>query len=317
MSHNNPAGERGTINGKIIASIAAEQIDRMRSVNSFGFRHSLATRQLITLDGVEELIKQYQSEKRHHLIYSLINSKEIAPQNALDAVAAIKSSEYTNTWIRLTQVDDALPEIRAVTKSFIQDLSDLYGRNIEAEVFKPFVTLFVSSPDELTPYHFDHTWNFLLQLKGTKTVYLFDQNDPQVLCQTDRENWYGRHHPAPKRENCGNGKPYFLRPGDGVHHPVNAPHWVQNGPEISISLSIGLCLHESNRLAKIHQVNYILRKIGFNPPPPSTSSRSDKLKVALLDLLSDRKQSTFHSAVFSGRDRIMLPYRAARKVFRF
>ncbi|MBX9651437.1 MAG: hypothetical protein K2X57_30730 [Xanthobacteraceae bacterium] len=316
MAHNT-AEARSSANGKIIVSIASAQLPRMRSVNSFGFRHSLAARQLITLDGVEELIRHYQSQKRYNLIYSLINSKEIAPQDALDAVAALKSSEYTNTWIRLTQVDDALPEIRDVTKSFIQDLSDLYGRNIEAEVFKPFVTLFVSSPNEITPYHFDHTWNFLLQLKGTKTVYLFDQNDPQVLCQTDLENWYGRHCPVPKRENCGDGMPYFLHPGDGVHHPVNAPHWVQNGPEISISLSIGLCLHESNRRAKIHQVNYILRKFGLNPSLPSASSRSDRLKVSLLDLLSDRQPDTFHSAVFSGRDRMMLPYRAARKVFRF
>lgn len=315
MAHNT-AEARSPANGKIIVSIASAQLPRMRSVNSFGFRHSLAARQLITLDGVEELIRHYQSQKRYSLIYSLINSKEIAPQDALDAVAALKSSEYTNTWIRLTQVDHALPEIRDVTKSFIQDLSDLYGRNIEAEVFKPFVTLFVSSPNELTPYHFDHTWNFLLQLKGTKTVYLFDQNDPQVLCQTDQENWYGRHCPVPKRENCGDGMPYFLKPGDGVHHPVNAPHWVQNGPEISISLSIGLCLHESNRRAKIHQVNYILRKFGLNPSPPSASSRSDRLKVSLLDLLSDRQPGTFHSAVFSGRDRMMLPYRTARKVFR-
>jgi len=316
MAYNAVAEARTPTNsGKIIVSIAPDQRARMRLVNSFGFRHSLATRQLVTLDGVEELIRHYQSEKRYDLIYSLVNSREIAPQNALEAVTALKSSEYTNTWIRLTQVDDALPEIREVTRSFIQDLSDLYGRNIEAEVFKPFVTLFVSSPNEVTPYHFDHTWNFLLQLKGTKTVYLFDQNDPQVLRQTDLENWYGRNAYVPaKRENAGDGMPYLLRPGDGVHHPVNAPHWVQNGPEISISLSIGLCLHESNRQAKIHQVNYMLRKLGLNPSPPSPSSRADKLKLALLDMFSDRSPGSFQSAVFSGRDRVMLPYRATRKI---
>lgn len=146
MSDLSVADAQIATSGKIIVAMDPEQRSRMRSVNSFGFKHSLATKQLVTLDGVEELIRYYQSEKRHDLIYSLINSKEIAPQHALDAVTALKSSEYTNTWIRLTQVDDALPEIRDVTRSFIADLSDLYGRNIEAEVFKPFVTLFVSSP---------------------------------------------------------------------------------------------------------------------------------------------------------------------------
>lgn len=314
MSHGSVVEAQIANSGKVIVAIDPEQRSRMRSVDSFGFRHSLATKQLVSLDGVEELIKYYQSEKRYDLIYSLINSKEIAPQKALDAVAALKSSEFTNTWIRLTQVDDAVPEIRDVTRSFIQDLSDLYGRNIEAEVFKPFVTLFVSSPNEVTPYHFDHTWNFLLQLNGTKTVFLFDQNDPRVLRQTDQENWYGRNYVPSKRENSGDGIPYFLRPGDGVHHPVNAPHWVQNGPEISISLSIGLCLHETNRCAKIHQVNYMLRKFGLNPSPPSPSRRADRLKIALLDTFSDRKPESFQSAVFSGRDRVMFPYRASRKI---
>jgi cupin-like protein len=315
MAHPAVAEAQTPDSGKVIVAIAPSQSSRMQSGDSFGFRHSLATRQLITLDGVAELIRYYQTQKRYDLIYSTVNSTEIAPQNALDAVTALKSSEYTNTWIRLTQVDDTLPEIRDATKSFIQDLSDLHGRNIEAEVFKPFVTLFVSSPGEVTPYHFDHTWNFLLQLKGTKTVYLFDQNDPQVLRQTDQENWYGRNCVPAKDENSGDGIPYFLRPGDGVHHPVNAPHWVQNGPEISISLSIGLCLHESNRRAKIHQVNYILRKLGLSPPPPSPSNRADRLKLALMDIFSDRQPGSFQSAVFSGRDRVMLPYRATRKVF--
>src|SRR5580765_1251680 len=109
MAYNAVAEARTPINsGKIIVSIAPDQRARMRLVNSFGFRHSLATRQLVTLDGVEELIRHYQSEKRFDLIYSLVNSREIAPQNALEAVTALKSSEYTNTWIRLTQVDDAL-----------------------------------------------------------------------------------------------------------------------------------------------------------------------------------------------------------------
>ena len=97
---------------------------------------------------------------------------------------------------------------------------------------------------------------------------------------------------------------YDLGPGDGVHHPVNAPHWVQNGPEVSISLSLGLCLHNSNRDAKVYQANYMLRKLGFDPTPPRRSEMRDSMKARFISLWSDRNPKTFEQVVYSGATRL-------------
>ena len=152
--------------------------------------------------------------------------------------------------------------------------------------------------------------NFLLQIRGSKTVYLFDPCDPGVLSQEDRENWYmNRLKKLTKDDNKAN--PYDLSPGDGVHHPVNAPHWVQNGNEVSISLSLGLCLHAANRDAKIHQVNFMLRKLGLRPTAPRQQNWRDAWKACLIELISDRNPRTFDDVLFSGirrMKRLLMPF---------
>ena len=180
---------------------------------------------------------------------------------------------------------------------------------------KAFVTLFVSSPNEITHYHMDHTWNFLLQLSGRKTVHLFDQHDRNVLRQVDIENFYAGVSNLARREGI-EGVAYDLQPGEGVHHPVNAPHWVQNGPVVSVSLSLGLCLYQSNKEAKVHQVNYLLRKLRLDPIAPGKSVMRDDAKQRLINLFSDRDATSFNSVVYSGFQRLTLPARAIAKLKR-
>lgn len=181
---------------------------------------------------------------------------------------------------------------------------------MRADTFKTFVTLFVSAPGAVTPYHFDHTLNFLLQVYGSKTVYLFDPRDPHVLSQHDRERWYMNRLKKLDKIDA-KARAYDLTPGEGVHHPVNAPHWVQNGPDVSVSLSLGLCLHASNRDAKIYQVNFLLRKLGLDPPMPRASPWQDAWKAALMEWISDRNPRTFDDVLFSGlrrMKRLLMPW---------
>jgi hypothetical protein len=215
-------------------------------------------------------------------------------------------------WLRLTRVDEVTSQFNEVVEQFYAELSELYQQDIKSRTLKTFVTLFISSPRAYTNYHLDHTWNFLLQISGRKTVHLYDPNDPQVLTQEDKEGWYMQEKlispRAPKKDIA-----YELEPGDGVHHPVNAPHWVQNGPEISISLSLGLCLHTSNRDARVYQANYLLRKLGLNPTPPRQSHRRDAMKVSFISLWSDRNPSSVDQMLYSGVTRLKRTLKAGRK----
>jgi hypothetical protein len=69
-----------------------------------------------------------------------------------------------------------------------------------------------------------------------------------------------------------------LVPGNGVHIPVNAPHWVQNDNNISVSVSINYHSWDSE-YAHLYCANYFLRrKLGLTPTPPAKSALRDFLK---------------------------------------
>ena len=48
----------------------------------------------------------------------------------------------------------------------------------------------------------------------------------------------GHRNLAWSDEFAARGEAFDLAPGDSIYVPVKAPHWVKNGPEPSISLSI-------------------------------------------------------------------------------
>jgi hypothetical protein len=73
---------------------------------------------------------------------------------------------------------------------------------------------------------------------------------------------------------------YDLRAGYGLHVPPNAPHWVQNGNNVSVALSVNYELRSVGRLTDLHRFNRKLRGIGLDPVPPGRSQWRDEVKLA-------------------------------------
>ena len=48
---------------------------------------------------------------------------------------------------------------------------------------------------------------------------------------------------------------FDLRAGHGVHIPSGAPHWVRNGDNVSVALSINYELRSIDRLSRIFRMN--------------------------------------------------------------
>ena len=66
--------------------------------------------------------------------------------------------------------------------------------------------------------------------------------------------------------------------GDGVHIPSCHPHWVQNGPNVSISFGIVWFSDVTARRRHLYRVNEWLIRAGFNPSAPGERPLSDALK---------------------------------------
>lgn len=292
----------------IVGGIEPDQRERILTSQPFSFRHELGGHPLMSLPEIRKLTKKMLAEGRFDQVFyktgvSMANSKYSDAESSKEIIKLLENLDTAGAWLRLTRVDELNPEFKGVLEQFYAQLSDLYQQDIKTRTLKTFVTLFVSSPRAYTNYHMDHTWNFLLQISGRKTVHLYDPHDPDVLTQEDKEGWYMQQVMIKPKADAKDSA-YDLEPGDGVHHPVNAPHWVQNGPEISISLSLGLCLHESNRDAKIYQANHLLRKLGLRPTPPHRSTWKDAMKVGFISLWSDRNPQSFDEVVYSGAARL-------------
>ena len=292
----------------IITLDSTEQAARMVALQSFQFRHRLGNSPLLSFPMVREITKRLLDQRRFDQVLFDSGLPGSSPKKAdessgKDILDSLDQYESRRAWLRLTRIDEVAPELKDIVSQFCQDLSELHKRDIRREVIKTFTTLFVSSPGAVTSYHLDHTWNYLLQISGSKTVHLFDPNDPRVLTQVDKENWYGQRTGTSRKQGVS-GISYDLGPGDGVHHPVNAPHWVQNGSDVSISLSLGLCLLQSTRDGQVYQVNYLLRRLGLKPRPPRSSAWRDSLKLSFIRMVSDRSPSSFDDVLFSGMYRL-------------
>jgi len=136
---------------------------------------------------------------------------------------------------------------------------------------------------QVTPYHMDSDCNFLCQIAGRKKLYVFDGRDRSVVTEEDEEaHWCGDLHAAHYRADVqARAWSFAMEPGNGVHVPVTFPHWVQNGDEVSISLSINFRFLGRLR-GDVFRMNHIIRRLGLHPRPAGASRVADTLKVAAL-----------------------------------
>lgn len=92
------------------------------------------------------------------------------------------------------------------------------------------MTIFIASPIRITPCHLDGEANFLAQVQGSKSVFLYDAHDPCILTAEEMEQYWTGHLLAPRwHKDLPEGQwRYRLSPGLGVFNPATFPHGVKN-----------------------------------------------------------------------------------------
>ena len=203
---------------------------------------------------------------------------ERTPGNGLSAEETIRRIAECESWLVLKYVEQE-PEYRALLHRCLAEV----GRH--SEPLRPGMHLaqgfiFISSPGAVTPYHMDPEHNFLLQIRGSKRIHLFDGRDRSLLSEEELEQFYcGGHRNLMYRKNCeGRGWTFDLSPGFGLHFPVTAPHYVRNGAEVSVSFSITFRTPDIERRSEVHNFNTYLRRCGLQPAPAGKYPLRDRLK---------------------------------------
>ena len=203
---------------------------------------------------------------------------ELTPRTGLTVEETIRRIAECRSWMVLKRVEHD-PAYRALLHQCLAEVKEL------SEPLRPGMHfaqgfIFLSSPGSITPYHMDPEHNFLLQIRGTKRVHQWDPRDRTVLSEQDLERFYGGAHRNMVLGEAQRARATIvdLEPGIGLHFPVTAPHFVQNGPEVSLSFSITFRTPDLERRSVVYAVNGDLRRRGWRPSAFGVHPWRDGLK---------------------------------------
>lgn len=261
---------------------------------AFPFSHSLHQSPCFTHAALLDLARRFESPPNRFYV----EEDDTTPGDGWRIGTARKSLRenleeiaHTHSFVMLKRVHEE-PEYRQILETCSTELSDLTGIDIRSRYRDALMTIIVASPYRVTPYHIDSEANLLMQIQGSKSVYIFDGNDRQVLTTSELEQfWSGDiHAPAYKEKFQERASRFDLTPGSGVCNPVIFPHWVKNGNNVSISLSINF-KRMTDDVADAYRVNSRLRKIGFHPEEPGRIQFIDHTKGLVYRTIRDVKHT--------------------------
>lgn len=256
------------------------------NVRQFPVTHSLAENPLFSLPNLLSLAERVAGVARSEVYYDLgvtdVGQRWSSTPPAATLRATLERINAAGAWIDIKSAELDPPYAR-VLDCCIGDLLAISGPELKRKMRRTQMAIFITSPNRLSTYHIDSECNFLLQIRGRKQISIFDKFDREVLPEEEIErSWTVDTNAALYKPHLQNrADVVMLSPGMGVHIPVNAPHWVQNGDDVSVSAAI-LFHWWNSEYANVYAANYCLRqKLGLHPRPPRESAVTDLVKQPL------------------------------------
>ncbi len=205
---------------------------------------------------------------------------EVNPGPRLSLEETIEGIAHNESLVILKHAEQD-PIYGPVLQEILQRIFSFTSPAAQQDIVLGESLIFINSPRRVTAYHLDLESNFLLQVAGEKFIRVHDCADRTITSHEELENHCsGDHNGAvfkPARQ--ADAHYYHLTPGHGVHFPSTAPHWVENGDQVSISININfdlVSIHQ--RMKRVYSVNHVLRRLGMQPTPPGTSPLRDTVK---------------------------------------
>jgi hypothetical protein len=244
----------------------------------FLFRHHLSDHPLFKLTRLAELastlppsIVEYNAGK----IPVSLPDWENTPYTGLSAEETVRRIEECGSWLVLKRAE-AAPDCLKALNEILDEIEPL-SEEIEPGMCEREGAIFVTSPGSVTPYHMDHEINFLLQIRGGKTVSVFSASDREVLSDIELEKHFSgpaiRRNMAFHERYQKRATVFELKAGYGLHIPTTDPHWIKNGDAVSVSFSAAFKTRASLHRGAVYKLNAQLRKIGLTPAPYRGSLR--------------------------------------------
>jgi len=263
-----------------ILQVDAAEFGRRFDREPFLVSHSLPGHPLLQLPRLIELARTLPEDSVEYNSGNIdVNQPTgLTPRTGLSIEETLRQIETCGSWMVLKNVDQD-PVYRELLDRCLDEIQPLIEA-VSPGMCRRRAFIFVSSPGALTPYHVDYEFNFLLHLRGDKTITVWNPEDRSVMSEIERERMVtGGHRNLPYQDEfAAKGKIFALRPGMGVHVPLSSPHHVKVGNHVSISLSITFLTRPGERVRALHTTNAFLRRRGFSPSEVGASDTRDSLK---------------------------------------
>jgi hypothetical protein len=233
-------------------------------------RHQLGGHPLLgteALAALGEALPAAQVEYNKSLLPVGIAPEDV-PTNGLSIGETIRTIAQNQSWAVLKNIETV-----AAYRALLLELLGELAATVEPRtgpMLTPQGFIFISSPRSITPYHFDPEHNILLNIWGEKVMHVWPAGDERFAHRREHERYHsGGHRNLPwDAEIAGQELSVPLGPGDAVHMPVMAPHYVEVGDAPALSLSITWRSEWSYREAEAHAANRWLRRFGLDPAMP-------------------------------------------------
>jgi cupin-like protein len=247
--------------------------------------HQLADHPLFTLEKLLVLAKRLpKNQVRYYYAAgvkagSALEGVAERHQGDLSLDEAISRIAEKRSYVFLQNLETD-PEYNQVIQSVLGEIEPVTKKQ-DPGMFGRCGWVFLSSPGAETPYHRDHEKTWLFQIRGSKSLSVFDPTDPSVVSPSENETFHSAHtlrETIYRPEIEPKAKVFTIKPGEGLYMPFSAPHWVKNHDEVSVSFSVTCNTESSKRIEYVHRTNKVLRRMGLTPNGEGASPSIDQLK---------------------------------------
>ena len=281
------------------------------------FQHGLHERPMFDDAGLEELLDRYPREK---LGVFTMGEDPVAwttwrkgSAGGLSGSKLLEAAQAGRIWLNLRATNEYLPEYAALGDEIFAEKQAQTG----VRTMKRDLGMLISSADAQVFYHLDVPLVSLWQLRGRKKVWVYPVADPYVgqevlerivLKETAEQFTFDPAWDA-------GAQAYDLTPGTMVTWAQNAPHRIENGPMLNVSLSIEFMTPQALMRANVIYANGVMRRrLGARPRVQDGFTPVGLGKVAVARAAKALKLQTPHERMLpvtfkldAGRPGTLLP----------
>lgn len=269
--------------GSVIAEWPQDQVEGFQNAVA-RFRHGLHERPLFTDAGLASVLDRYPRERLG--VFTMGEDLEDwrswrrGTAHGLSGERLLAEVQAGRLWLNLRHANDHLPEFAALC----DEISAEKERHLRTPIQNRDLGLLISSPNAQVFYHLDVPLSSLWQVRGEKRIWFYPRDEPFV-----DPAWLERcvHGTAegqmPFRAAWDDvAQSTTLTPGDMVTWAQNAPHRVDNGPMMNVSVSMEFMTPRAKLRANLLYANGLLRRrFGRSPAVQQRFGPTMAAKLAL------------------------------------